>query len=190
MKTSDLRGIMKVYEKPIFFFYDDHAYIMAESMGMDQAWFDAVRHALNQLFADVGDHVVIRDIQPWWYSLLPALPGGMPWTALLLQSVLRFYDDTLAARTIGGMDSQTGDTLHAMLIKTDSQVQTFSDAVISVLLEDGIAQRQFEAEELRQLLVRRGLIAGNELIWNMPKALPPDERFVWDAGQEHVTIKV
>lgn len=190
LKTGNLRGIMKVYEKPIFFFYDDHAYITAESMGMDQAWFDAVKRALQQLFADVGDHVVIRDIQPWWYSLLPALPGGTAWTALLLQSVLRFYSDTLGARTIGGLDSHAGDTLHAMLAKTDSEVQTFADAVISVLLEDGIAQRSFETEELRQLLVRRGLIAGNELIGKMPKALPPDERFIWDAAQEHVMIKV
>ena len=34
------------------------------------------------------------------------------------------------------------------------------------------------------------MIQGNELIWNMPKALEKDERFAWDAKGENVTVRV
>ena len=82
------------------------------------------------------------------------------------------------------------DTLHAMLVKADSQIQNFGDAVIAYLVESETDQRSFAAEELRQLLVKSGMIQGNELIWNMPKALEKDERFAWDAKGENVTVRV
>lgn len=34
------------------------------------------------------------------------------------------------------------------------------------------------------------MIAGNELIWNMPKALAKDGRFAWDADGKYVAVKV
>ena len=61
------------------------------------------------------------------------------------------------------MHSQSMDTLHAMLVKADSPIQNFGDAVISYLLESETDQRSFQAEELRQLLVKTGMIQGNEL---------------------------
>ena len=88
------------------------------------------------------------------------------------------------------MHLQSMDTLHAMLVKADSPIQNFGDAVIAYLMESEIEQRSFEAEELRQLLVNSGMIHGNELIWNMPKALAKDERFAWDAKGENVTVRV
>ena len=88
------------------------------------------------------------------------------------------------------MHLQSMDTLHAMLVKTDSPIQNFGDSVIAYLVESETEQRSFEAEDLRQLLVKSGMIHGNELIWNMPKALTKDERFSWDAKGENVTIRV
>ena len=190
IKTANLRQQMKVYEEPIFLFYYQSAFITAESLGIDDIWLRKIEQALKKLFDDAGDHVVLRDIQPSWFALLPKLPANREWTPLLLQSVLFHYGKQLGAKTIYGMVSQTGDTLNAMVVSQDSAIRTFGDAVISVLLEDGIPQREFEAEELRQLLVQRGLIAGNELIWNMHKAIPSDERFTWDAEGQHVTINV
>lgn len=175
IKTGNLRGQMRVYEEPIFLFYDARMYITVETMGIDDKWLAKVQKALCNLFADMGDHIVLRDIQPWWYTQLPSLPGGRPWTALLMQSVLRHYSDVLGgARTICGLNMQTGDTLHAMLVSGNSEIQTFPDVVAAFLADDEIVQRRFGAEELRQMLVQRGMIAGNELIWNMPKALAKD----------------
>ena len=57
-------------------------------------------------------------------------------------------------------------------------------------MDCGISERQFEAEKLRETLVRGRLIAGNELYKNMPKAIGRDPRFAWDAAGENVSIKV
>ncbi len=190
IKTASLRQQMRVYDEPVFLFYDQGTYITSESIGINNAWLEKVKVAVSKLFADVGDHIVLRDIQPWWFTMLPKLPGERPWTALLLQSVAYHYGKVIGARTIYGLATQTKDTLNAMLVSTDSEIQDFGDAVITVLVEEHIDQRQFEAEELRRLLAYRGLIAGNELIWNMPKALPRDERFIWDAAEQHVIINI
>ena len=191
VKTGNLRGQMQVYSRPIFLFYAPSQFLYAPSMKMDDHWFSAVGDALGKLFEDMGDHLVLRDIQPWWYARLPALPGGKPWTALLLQSVLSHFGDKLdGAHTIGALSSQSGDTLHAMLASGNSEIQTFADAVAACLIDAEIPQRNFEAEELRQLLVRRGMIAGGELMNNMSKALSEDARFAWDADGKRVVVKV
>ena len=191
VKTGNLRGQMQVYSKPVFLFYAPGQFLYMPSIGMDDHWFAVVRDALGKLFEDMGDHMVLRDIQPWWYARLPALPGGKSWTALLLQSVLFHFSEKLdGAHTIGALSSQSGDTLHAMLASGDSEIQTFADAVAAYLIDEEIPQRNFEAEELRQLLVCRGMIAGGEMMNNMPKALSGDGRFAWDTGGKRVVIKV
>ena len=53
-----------------------------------------------------------------------------------------------------------------------------------------VEKRRFSADELRTLLVQRGMIQGNELITNMPKALAGDPRFAWDASGEYVTVNI
>lgn len=190
IKTANLRQQMRVYDEPIFLFYEPGVFITTESMGVDEAWLNRTAQALSKLFADVGDHIVLRDIQPWWYNLLSELPGNRPWTPLLLQSVLMHYGKKVGARTIIALAGQNCDTLNAMLVSLNSEIQTFADAVIALLIEEHIEQRRFEAEELRHLLARRGMISGNELIWNMPKALPNDGRFAWDADGQNVTINI
>lgn len=191
IKTNSMRTQMQIYSKPFFLFYAPRTFITAESIGFDDAWFEAAQKALDNLFADMGDHVVLRDIQPWWYTQLPALPGNRNWTPLLLQSVLMHFSKKLkGTHTICAMNTQTFDTLHAMIVSGTSEISTFADAVVAFLVDDQVDQRRFEAEELRQLLVRRGMIAGNELIWNMPKALAKDGRFAWDADGKYVTVKV
>lgn len=190
VKNANLRQQMKIYEQPVFFYIEEGTFITAESMGIDEAYIEKIRIAIKRLFSDGGDHIVLRDIQNSWFHLLPELPQGQQWTPLLLQSILRFYSKQCGARTIYGLENQAGDTLHAMVVSNRSEIQTFSDAVIAMLLEDGVIQRKFEAEELRRMLVQRGMIAGNELIWNMPKALPNDGRYVWDADGHNVTINI
>ena len=191
IKTNGMRTQMQIYSKPTFLFYAPRTFITAESIGFDDAWFATAQKALDNLFADMGDHVVLRDIQPWWYTQLPALPGNRNWTPLLLQSVLMHFSKKLkGTHTICAMNTQALDTLHAMIVSNTSEISTFADAVVAFLVDDQVEQRRFEAEELRQLLVQRGMIAGNELIWNMPKALAKDGRFAWDADGKYVAVKV
>ena len=191
LKTGNLHGQMKLNEEPIFLYYQPDVLITSESLQLNDAWFAKAQQALDKLFSDLGDHIVLRDIQPWWYSLLPALPGDRPWTPLLLQSILGFYSKKLGnAKTICGMASQSKDTLHAMLVSGSSEVQTFSDAVAAWYVDDGITGKRFQAEDLRELLVKRGLLAGSELYGRLHKALANDPRFAWSADNATVTINL
>ena len=191
LNTDNLRLTMKLYKEPLFLAYDEDSYITGERMHFDEAWFETARRALSKLFTNMGDHIVLRDIEPWWYTQLPALPGDRAWTPRLMQNVLLHYGKRLdGARTIKALSTQQPSVLHAMLVSRDSVVQTFPDAVAAFLVDDGVEQRRFEDEELRKLLVGRGMIAGNELILNLHKALAADERFIWDTDHKHVTVRV
>lgn len=190
IKAGNLRNQMRLGKEPEFFFYEPGTIISAKSMRIDGLWKESVGRALRNLLSDADDHIVLRQIQPVWYESLPDLPEHRVWTPLLLQYILHFYGKEFGAKTIAAMKSQSMDTLHAMLVTDDSPIQNFGDAVIACLVENETEQRSFEAEELRQLLVKTGMIQGNELIWNMPKALAKDERFAWDAKGENVTVRV
>jgi len=190
VSIGNLRNQMRMWTDPIFFFYDDDEIATAEALHIDADWKKSIKKALDALFDDAGDHMILRNIPSIWYDRLPAISGNRPWTPLLLQSVLRFYSKDFGARTIQALDGQSLETLHTMLVANDSIIQNFGDVVICYLLEQNIERRKFEAEELRLLLVDGGVLHGNELIWNMPKALKQDGRFAWDASGNKVTVKV
>lgn len=190
MRTSNLRTKMKLGSEALFFYYSPEEVVLAESLGIDEAWLAQAHRALAWLFENVADHVVLRSLWDSWYEQLPALPGRRSWTPLLLQYVLKFYGERLGARTIRAMDSQSGAVVHCMVVSNQSEVQNFADAVAVHLIDSGIAKRYFAAEELRKLLVAGELIAGNELINNMPKALEGDPRFAWDVAGEHVHVRI
>ena len=190
VSTGNLRNQMRMWTEPIFFFYDYDAIATAEALHIDEDWKKTIKKSLNILFDDAGDHMILRNIPSIWFDQLPAIAGNRPWTPLLLQSVLRFYNKELGARTIQALDGQSLETLHTMLVAENSPIQNFGDVVISYLLEQNIDRRKFEAEELRLLLADGGILHGNELIWNMPKALKQDGRFAWDASGNNVTVKI
>lgn len=190
MGTGNLRMQMRVYSEPIFLYYENGIFMYADFMNIDSAWKSSMKKALNELLTEANGHIILRELPEEWLAQLPLLPQGLPWTPLLLQSVLRWYSEELGARTISAMDGQAVDTLHTMLVTLDSPIQSFGDVVITWLVETENEQRDFEAEELRRNLVEAGIIQGNELIWNMPKALKQDERFAWDASGAHVRVEV
>ena len=189
MGTGNLHAQMRVYDEPIFFCYESGIFMYVESMHIDSAWMDTVKKALEALLTEVGGHIILRSLPDTWLEQLPPLPESSLWTPLLLQSVLRCYSRQLGARTIPAMERQSLDTLHAMLVIDSCMIQNFGDVVVTWLMDNEIEQHDFEAEELRGDMVDAGIIQGNELIWNMPKALKQDERFAWDASGLHVTIE-
>lgn len=188
--TGNLRNQMRMWTEPIFFLCDYDIIVTAEALCIDEDWKKTIKKSLDVLFDDAGDHMILRNIPAIWFDRLPIISGNRPWTPLLLQSVLRFYNKELGARTIQALDGQSLETLHTMLVANDSPIQNFGDVVISYLLEQNIERRKFEAEELRLLLAGSGILHGNELIWNMPKALKQDGRFAWDVSGNNVTVKI
>ena len=190
VKTGNLNAQLRIQSDSKFFYYDEHTLIYGPSMHIDEQWMETVKSALMKLFADVGDHIILRDINEFWYSKLPTLPKDLNWTPLLLQGILRFYGEDLNAKTIMAMEGQSFIKLHSMLVSEASPIQNFGDAVISYLEDNDIEQRLFDAEELRQLLVDAKMLQGNELIYNMPKALARDERFSWDLNGTEVRVLI
>lgn len=190
LNSGNLRGVMRIDKEPIFLIYQENEYLLAELIHMDDAFFQQVKTALKRLFLDVGDHIILRHISDGWYNLLPTLPASLEWTPMLLQQLLHFYSGKLGARTINAMDSQSSNTLHAMLVDNDSWIQDFRDAV-AIYIHDELPERNsFEAEELRKLLVEVGMVSGNELIWHMHIALGGDPRFLWDGDGNKVTVRI
>lgn len=190
MSKSNIRTTMKMKVEPKFFFCDTGTIIAADSMKIDDSWKGRVKRELTRLLDDADGHIVLRQIDPIWYELLPPLPGNRRWTPLLIQSILRFYGEELGAKTIAAKESQRLDTLHAMLVKNDGSIQNFGDAIIANLIDDGVEQREFEAEELRKYLIEKEMIQGGELIGAMQEVLSGDERFAWDAFGKNVTVKL
>ena len=190
IKSDHLRQYLKLYDDSAYLFYEPGYLITSESMGIDNKWLEKLKKALNALLNDTDGHVIIRDIQPWWYQMLPELPNSKLWTPLLLQSVLRFYGEEIGVKTICALETQSIDTLHAMIVSLEGEIQTFSDAVLSIFIDNQISKVKYSAEELRQLLIEYGLISGRELIYTMHDALPSDGRFIWDIKNKNVTINI
>lgn len=190
LSPDNIRGKMGIGKTSDFLIYRENEYLLTESIDIDDEFLARIQFALRKLFADVGDHIILRGISEGWYRLLPELPYGLSWTPMLLQQVIRFWGDQLDARTIQAMDSQDSNTLHAMLVSKDSFVQDFRDAVAIWLYEEAPERKCYEAEELRGMLVKCGMISGNQLIWNMHKALSKDPRFVWSSDNQTVTVRL
>ena len=188
--TGNLRGLMRIDKEPVFLVYAENEYMLAELMHIDADFLESVHGALRRLFADADGHIIPRNISESWYNLLPTLPACLPWTPMLLQQLIRFYPDELEARTIIAMESQSSNTLHAMFVEKDSWIQDFRD-VVAVFLHNEMSNRyEFEAEELRGIMVDAGMISGNQLIYNMPNALGGDPRFLWDSDGSYVKVRI
>ena len=190
IKPNNLRVQMEIGTKPIFFYLSSDILITAESMQIDNEWMGKTKSALNKLFNDVGDHIVIRDIDSYWYEQLPELPRRIRWTPVLLQYIINFYGDNLNARTIHTEMTQQYDQKHALLVRKDCEIHTFGDAIIAYIIDNNILERSFQAEQLRHILANGKLIGEFELIGNLPRAIGNDPRFAWDVAGEYVTIRV
>lgn len=190
IKTGNMRGQMQIGSKPEFMYYSSKEIITKESMNINGDWLKRAEKAFERLFDDVGDHIVLRDINPIWYEQLPELPSNRSWTPLLLQYVLRFYGSQLGAKTIGTEAAQRYDTLHAMLVSNKSELQSFADTIVAYIVDNNIEQRKYETEQLRRVLLYGKMITGGELMQNLPKAIGTDPRFAWDVAGKNVTIKV
>lgn len=190
VNTGNLRNLLRGENKPVFLLYAENEYILTELMHIDEAFLTQIQTALNHLFADAGDHMILRQIAANWYTLLPTLPNALAWTPLLLQQMLRYYPKKLGARTIQALDTQNSSTLHAMVVQSDSWIQDFRDAVAIYLHDQRPDVRSIYGEELRRILVEAGMIGKNELHNNMPKALSGDPRFLWNREGDTVTVRV
>ena len=190
LNTGSLRTSMRIDKEPVFLVYAENEYLLAELLHIDAAFLESVHRALHRLFADSDGHIIPRNISDSWFNLLPVLPDGLMWTPMLLQQLIRFYPDELGARTIIAMKTQDSNTLHAMFVEKESWIQDFRD-VVAVFIHDEMPNRcEFEAEELRRILIDAGMISGNQLVYNMHNALGGDPRFLWNSDGSYVKVRM
>lgn len=157
-------------------------------IGLNEDKILAIRFALERLFSDNPEEhfIILRDISDEWLSMLPALPIGKLWTHLLLQEAIGLHPE-MGFRTIKAEISQSLNTVHAAIVPKESHIVTFPDAVREYLHKKYQLPHEFAAEELRLILRDAGMLEGNELIYNMHKALN-DYRFAWKNNNTHVRV--
>lgn len=180
LPNMNLRQQLKIRDDKTFLLYCSQEYLLSEKLGIDDSFCKIIHDKLEGLFheADV-DYVIPRDIRSTWFSSLPQLPHDLPWTILLLQEVIKKFP-AIGFSLITSNLNQSLDTIAAAFVPDISELQTMADVVSLYLVEhasETIGQRM-EAERLREILCKSGMISGKELIFNMNKVLN-DYRFAW-----------
>jgi len=149
---------------------------------------DAIAQALSKLFImENTPYIVLRDIRTEWFLCLPELQSGVNWTPLLLQEVLRVCPNIGFRTILPNLKGQDFDTIGAALVPNNSDIATFADVVHRYCYEKYKLPHRISAENLRLELRNARMIEGNELIYNMYKALK-DHRFAFDSEKQNVTI--
>lgn len=169
-------------------FYDSSKFILSEIVNFTTERRSLISQALYELFSSENvPYIILRDIAPTWFSFLPELPNGLQWTQLLLQEALRAYPD-IGYRTIfSGLKGQSLDTLGAAIVPCESAIESFADVVHMFCFSRYNLPFRLPAEQLRLALRKAGMLDGNELIFNMHKALR-DHRFAFSDQNRTVMI--
>lgn len=170
-----------------FALYAPGCFILTESLDLTGQRAAAMAKQLDRLFERENvPYVVLRDISGEWFSSLPPLEGGLGWTPLLLQEVIRLRPD-IGYRTVFSGLRQALDTLGAAIVPNGSEIGSFADVAHRCCHEIGLLGKRMAAEELRLALRDAGMLKGNELIWNLHEALR-DHRFAFT--DENRTVKI
>lgn len=176
-----------VLEKEQFIFYDKAKFILTETVNLDDNRCSLITNALNTLFSSENTtYIVLRDIKSSWFSSLPGLSNGFQWTPLLLQELLRICP-SIGYKAILPNLKQALDTIGAAIVPRQSEIETFADVVHRFCFEEYELPYKLPSEELRLNLREVGMIEGNELIYNMHKALK-DYRFAFSDENRTVMI--
>ena len=185
--NNGINGILLQNNDDSFLQYNDGEFLLAEALLIDDAWFKRISIALSMLFEEAA-YVIPRDIAKDWYLQLPALPLGLRWTTLLLQELIQRYKQIPYIAIFAPLDRQACDKIAAAFVPMSDELPTFADIVYDYVSIRLPLPQRMPAEELRLLLRNAGMLDGNELIYNMHKALP-DQRFAWSDENRTVYIR-
>jgi hypothetical protein len=169
-------------------FYAPKHFILTEIINLSGERIAAITKALDRLFErERVSYIVLRDISDDWFSSLSTLKGNLNWTALLLQEVLRLRP-AIGYRTVfSGLNGQAYDTLGAAIVPSKSEINCFADVAHRYCHENKFLGKKMLTEDLRIILRDAGMLEGNELIYNLHKALR-DYRFAFTDENSMVKI--
>lgn len=177
-----------VLDKEQLLFYDKAKFILTETVNPNADRCSLIANALNTLFSfENMPYIILRDIKQKWFSSLPGLPNGLPWTPLLLQELLRIRPNIGYRVILPSLKGQALDRVGAAIVPRKSDIETFADVVHLFCFGEYKLPYKLPAEELRLKLREASMIEGNELIYNMHKALK-DYRFAFSDENRTVMI--
>ena len=178
----------KIIQHGFLAFYAPRHFILTEAVNLSSERVATITKALDSLFEhERVSYIVLRDISNDWFSSLPALKGNLKWTALLLQEVLRLRPAIGYCIVFSGLNRQAHDTLGAAIVLSKSEISTFADVVHRHCYENELLGKRMPSEDLRIILRKAGMLEGNELIFNLHKALR-DNRFAFTEENRMVKI--
>lgn len=169
-------------------FCENARFILTEAVSPTSERCSLIAAAMDKLFScENTPYIVLRDITLTWFSCLPELPSSLLWTPLLLQELLRIRPGIGYRVIMPNLKGQALDTVGAAIVPSKSEIETFADVVHRFSFGKYELPLKLSAEELRLDLREAGMLCGNELIYNMHKALR-DYRFAFSDENRTVMI--
>jgi hypothetical protein len=177
-----------IIQQGLLLFYAPKQFILAETVNLTNERCTAITKSLDRLFErEKVSYIVLLDISAEWFTSLPTIKGAINWTALLLQEVLRLRPTIGSCSVFSGLGGQDLDTLGAAIVPSKSEISSFADVVHRYCYEKEMLGKRMSAEDLRIILRNAGMLEGNELIYNLHKALK-DYRFAFTDEDRIVKI--
>ena len=171
--------------KNSFLQYAENCFVLAEALNINDYILSSLNSQIENLLED-EDYVAVGEIDDYFFSTLPSLPCSIPWSALLLEDVLRLYETDYMAIEAGKDNDKK--TLPAAIVRKKSQYRCFSDLVWNEVYKSFPLPKEFTASEFREFLLEKGFIRGTEKMWSVHKTVADDIRFYWTDNNGRVTI--
>ena len=186
----NFRTLVKIGKEPIFLIYNYNEYLLKDLISIDDSFFSKVKFAVEQLFLESVNYIIIRNIPNEWYRLMPTLPAFLNWTPLLFQQVLQFYSKEIGFRTIAASEMQHSKMIDSVIVKNDSLLRSFPDVIAFYFYEEGIYHNNLSSTELRKILIESNFIGSDQLTTNLKDAFKDDSRFWWDPEGKNVVFRI
>ena len=168
-----------------FLQYSENQFMLTEALHVNDYFLDTVKTQIENLL-EGEDYIAMGEIGDYFYTTLPSLPGGVSWSALLLEDLLRVYDIGFATMEAGSDNGKR--TVPAAIVRKNSPFRTFSDVVWNEVSKSFTLPKEFTAQEFREFLLDKGFIRGSEKMHNVHKTVAGDIKFFWTDKNGRVTI--
>lgn len=184
---DSITQILQIHSSKTFLMYDAKNYLLSSAIGINAAWCRYMHEKLDNLFrtADVS-YIIPHDINQFWLDTLPALTQNLKWTPLLLQEILNKCPE-IGFKAISPK-TKSRQTSAVAFVPINSQLMSFADVVTLRIEENHGLPVRLSVENLRRELRAAGMLASNELINTLPKALA-DYRFAWSNDNQNVYVR-
>lgn len=168
-----------------FLQYAENQFVLTEAIQINDYFLASVSAQIENLL-EGEDYIATGEIDDYFYTILPKLPCGIYWSALLLEDVLRIYETGFT--TIEAGKDNDKKTLPAAIVRKKSHYRSFSDVVWNEVSKSFSLPKEFTASEFREFLLNKGFIRGSKKMWSVHKTVAGDIRFYWTDNNGRVTI--